>query len=480
MNRRVVFNVIGKMILSEAALLLLPTAVSFYYREYGAFAFLFAVLVALIVGGALHIFSKPKNSVIYAKEGFVIVAFSWIFMSAIGALPFYLSKEIPTYINAFFETVSGFTTTGASILTDVEAMSRGMLFWRSFTHWVGGMGVLVFVMAILPRTTDRPIHIIRAEMPGPIVGKLLPKAKDTAKVLYIIYIVMTAVEIVLLKIGGMTLFDSVIHSFGTAGTGGFGVQSDSIGGYSPYHQWVIGIFMLIFGVNFNLYYLILIGKLKAAIKSAELWVYIGIVAVSTILIGTNIYHLYNNVPDALRHTFFQISSILTTTGYSTVDFNLWPEFSKCILLFLMFIGGCAGSTAGGIKVSRVVMLYKQLKNEFKRMLHPRSVNVVKFEEKKVDSTTISGVSTYLFIYILTFLSILLLLCLEDFSFITNFSAAASCFNNIGPGFDAVGPMASFAEYSDFSKIILSFAMLLGRLEIFPILIALSPATWSKK
>ncbi len=330
MNRRIVFNMIGKMVLSEAILLLLPTAVSFFYGESCAFACLIAAFVAFLFGGALFLFSKPKNNVIYAKEGFVIVAFSWLFMSAIGALPFYLSNEIPSYADAFFECVSGFTTTGATILKDVEALSNGLLFWRSFTHWVGGMGVLVFVMAILPSATDRPIHLIRAEMPGPIVGKLLPRAKDTAKILYIIYIFMTTVEIILLKIGGMPLFESVIHSFGTAGTGGFGLKSDSIGGYSPYIQWVIAIFMLFFGINFNLYYLILINRLKAALKSAELWVYLGIVAVSTALITTNIFEAYKNVPDAVRHAFFQVSSIITTTGYSSVDFNLWPEFSKSI------------------------------------------------------------------------------------------------------------------------------------------------------
>lgn len=480
MNRRIVFNMIGKMLLSEAFLLLLPTAVSLYYGESVVFSFIIVALMATIFGGALYFFSKPKSNVIYAKEGFVIVAFAWIFMSAIGALPFYLSKEIPSYIDAFFETVSGFTTTGASILTNVEVMSKGMLFWRSFTHWVGGMGVLVFVMAILPRTTDRPIHLIRAEMPGPNIGKLLPKARDTAKILYIIYIVLTTVEIILLKISGMPFFDSIVHAFGTAGTGGFGIKANSIGGYSSFSQWIITIFMLIFAVNFNLYYLILIKKFKTVLKSLEFKVFLGIVIVSIVLISINILPIYKNISEAIRYSAFQTASIISTTGFSTVNFDKWPEFSKNILLILMLIGGCAGSTAGGIKVSRVVMLFKQLKNEFKRMLHPRSVSVVKFEEKKVDATTMSGVSIYLFIYIIALLFIFLLLCLDKFSFTTNVSAAVSCFNNIGPGFDAVGPMVSYAGYSDFSKILLSFAMLLGRLEIFPILIALSPATWSKK
>ena len=480
MNRRMVFNMIGKMVISEAILLLLPAIVSFYYKESSVSAFLFAALVALVFGGLLCLLFKPRNYVIYAKEGFVIVAFSWILMSAIGAIPFYVSNQIPSYVDAFFETVSGFTTTGASILTNVEALEKGMLFWRSFTHWVGGMGVLVFVMAILPSSTDRPIHLIRAEMPGPVVGKLLPRARDTAKILYIIYIVLTLLEIVLLRLGGMSLFASVLHSFGTAGTGGFGLHPDSIGSYSPYIQWVIAIFMLIFGVNFNLYYLMLIKKIKPAIKSAELWAYIGIVVFASVLITANIYPIYNNINDSVRTSVFQVASIITTTGYSTVDFNLWPEFSKSILLIIMFVGGCAGSTAGGFKVSRVLILYRQLKNEFKRMLHPRSVNVVRLDDKKVDTAVISGVCIYLFIYILLILMIFLLLSLNGFNFATNFSAAVSCFNNVGPGFDAVGPFASYAEYSGFSKLILSFAMLLGRLEIFPILIALSPSTWIKK
>ncbi len=480
MNRRMVFNMIGKMVISEAILLLLPAIVSFYYKESSVSAFLFAALVALVFGGLLCLLFKPRNYVIYAKEGFVIVAFSWILMSAIGAIPFYVSNQIPSYVDAFFETVSGFTTTGASILTNVEALEKGMLFWRSFTHWVGGMGVLVFVMAILPSSTDRPIHLIRAEMPGPVVGKLLPRARDTAKILYIIYIVLTVLEMLFLKIGGMSFFESAVYSFGTAGTGGFGINSDSVGGYSSYIQWVITVFMLVFGVNFNLYYLILIRKFKPVFKSRELWVYICIVLVSASMIAANIYPIYNNINDTIRNSVFQVASIITTTGYSTVDFNLWPEFSKSILLIMMFIGGCAGSTAGGFKVSRVLILYRQLKNEFKRMLHPRSISVVRLDDKKVDTAVISGICIYLFIYILLIFMIFVLLSINGFNFTTNFTAAVSCFNNVGPGFDAVGPFASYAEYSGFSKLILSFAMLLGRLEIFPILIALSPSTWIKK
>lgn len=482
MNRRMVLNVIGKLIFSEAVLMLLPVACSLYYGEFSVmFSFLAAIGVGLLLGGGLIFLVKPRNYIIYAKEGFIIVAVSWMLMSAIGALPFYISGEIPNYFDAFFETVSGFTTTGASILTNIEALSRGLLFWRSFTHWIGGMGIIVFVMAVLPNTTDRSIHIMRAEVPGPIVGKLVPRVKDTAKILYIIYIFLTVVEIVMLLAGGMPFFESVVHSFGTAGTGGFSVNSDSIASYSNYQQWVIAIFMLLFGVNFNVYYLILIGRIKSIFKSAELWTYILIVLFSIGLITANIYPMYQNFSDAIRLSAFQTSSIITTTGYTTTDFNQWPEFSKAILLILMFIGGCAGSTAGGIKVTRVVILLKQLRNELKRMLHPRSVNVVKFEEKAVDTATLSGVSTYLFIYVVFLFAVFLAISIEPFDFTTNFTAAVTCFNNVGPGLgEIVGPAGNFSQYSNFAKTVLSFAMLFGRLEIFPLLLTFSPSTWSKK
>ena len=401
-------------------------------------------------------------------------------MSAIGALPFVISGEIPNYIDAFFETVSGFTTTGASVLTNVEKMSQGLLFWRSFTHWIGGMGVLVFVMAIIPNISDRSIHIVRAEMPGPIVGKLVPKLKNTAKILYLIYIVMTVLEVVFLLCGGMPLYDSVVHAFGTAGTGGFGIKASSIAGYSPYLQWVIAIFMLLFGINFNIYYLVLIRRFRSVFRSTEMWSYIGLVVLSVAAITVNIYPVSQSFSEALRLSAFQVSSVITTTGYATADFNLWPEMSKGILLFLMFIGGCAGSTAGGLKVSRVVILLKMIRRELNRMLHPRSVSVVKFEGKQVDEATLNSVSIYFVLYIICFCVIFFVLCFEPFDFATNFSATAACFNNVGPGFGAVGPAASYQGYSALSKTVLSIAMLLGRLEIFPLLLAFSPSTWAKK
>lgn len=480
MNRKIVFYTTGQIVLFEALMLLLPTVVALIYREKSIGAFLFTIAIALVVGFLLMIFSKPKDYVIYAKEGFITVALAWITLSAIGALPFFVSGEIPSYIDAFFETVSGFTTTGASILTNVEAMSKGLLFWRSFTHWVGGMGVLVFVMAVIPNVSDRSIHIMRAEMPGPIIGKLVPKVKDTAKILYLIYIVMTLVEVVFLLFGGIGVYESFIYSFGTSGTGGFGLKADGMSSYSPYVQWVITAFMLVFGVNFNLYYMILIKRAKAAFASTELWIYFLIVAVCTAAITANIMPLIGDFADSLRTAAFQVSSIITTTGYATADFNLWPDLSKGILFILTFIGGCAGSTAGGLKLSRVIILFKMLRGEIKRMLHPRSVHVVRFEGKIIEENTLSSVSIYFSFYIICILAVFIVLCFEPFGLETNFTAAVTCFNNVGPGFAGVGPMSSFASYSPFSKIILSGAMLLGRLEIFPLIIALSPNTWSKK
>lgn len=480
MNRRFVFRLLGKLMMVTAALLVLPLIVSIIYKEDCYTAFLLSIGISIAIGFPLIVFNKTEDRVIYAKEGFVIVALSWLCMSAVGALPFVLSGEIPSYVDAFFETVSGFTTTGASILTDVEALSHGTLFWRSFTHWVGGMGVLVFIMAIIPASTDRSIHILRAEVPGPIVGKLVPKMRDTAIILYLIYIVLTVIEIVMLLIGGMTLFDSLVHAFGTAGTGGFGIKSDSIASYSPYLQWVITVFMMIFGVNFNLYYLILTKKIKSIFKSEELWTYIGIGIVSTVVIAFNIRDMYSSLGETIRVSSFQVSTIITTTGYATTDFNLWPDLSKTILLLLMFIGSCAGSTAGGFKISRVILLFKMIKREIKSLIHPRAVGVVRFEGKKVDDPVLKSLSAYFAIYVACFIGIFLLISFDGFDILTNFSAAASCFNNIGPGFNAVGPAANYAGYSVFSKIVLSLAMLLGRLEIYPILFVMSRYAWSKK
>lgn len=480
MNYQIVFYMIGRILQIEAALLTLPILTSVIYREKCFFALLISAFIALSAGFLLTKLFKKKDSMIYVKEGMTIVALAWILMSVVGALPFVISGEIPSFFDAFFETVSGFTTTGASILTDVESMSKGLLFWRSFTHWIGGMGVLVFIMAIFPQESGRSIHIMRAEMPGPIVGKLVPKIRETAKILYLIYVFMTIIEITLLCIGKMPLFESIVHTFGTAGTGGFGVRADSIRSYSPYLQWVITIFMLLFGINFNLYYLILAKKLKTALKSSELWCYLAIVAISTAAITVNIYSQYSSASEAIRHSSFQVASIMTTTGYATTDFNLWPDFSKALLLVLMFIGGCAGSTAGGLKVSRVILLAKAAFRDLKHTLHPRSVESVKFEGKKVDSKTINGVTTYFALYSVILITIFLLLSIDKYDFETSFSATVSCFNNIGPGLGAAGPAANYAGFSDPSKVLLSFAMLLGRLEIYPLLLAFTPTLWKKR
>ena len=480
MNRRMIINAVGLVLRVEAALLLLPAIVGVIYGERQTWlAFLISAAISLALGLLPKLFLKPRTHVIYAKEGFIIVAFTWIMLSLVGAVPLVLSGAVTSYADAFFEIVSGFTTTGASVIPDVEALTRGVLFWRSFTHWVGGMGIIVFVMAILPNVSERPIHILRAEIPGPTVGKLVPRIKDTALILYLIYIGMTVIETIMLLFGGMSFFESLLHAFGTAGTGGFGIKRDSIAGYSPYIQWVITVFMVLFGVNFNLYYLALLRKFKAVVTSTELWAYLGIIISSVAVISWNIRHLFVGAEETVRAAAFQVSSIISTTGYATTDFNLWPNLSKNILLILMFIGGCAGSTAGGIKVSRIVLLFKLISNEVKRMLHPRSVSSLRFEGKTVDGHTRKGVSNYFLIYFVCLLAIFLALSFETFDFETNFTAAVTCFNNVGPGFAAVGPAGSFGGYSAFAKIVLSFAMLLGRLEIFPIIIALAPVSWAR-
>lgn len=481
MNRRMVFYILGRIIMFEAILLLLPSIVAVIYRESALWSFLIAAGVALAVSFALTFLSRPSNRLIYAKEGFVIVALAWIIMSAIGALPFTLSGQIPSYIDALFETVSGFTTTGASILTDVESMCKSCLFWRSFTHWVGGMGVLVFIMAVVPSLCDRSIHILRAEVPGPVVGKLVPRVRQTAKILYLIYIGLTLTELILLLFGGMNFFEATVHALGTAGTGGFGIKADSISSYSPYIQWVIAIFMIVFGVNFNLYYFILIRRGKTAIKSSELWCYICMILISAGIICYNIMPIYQNVGDSARHSVFQVATVMSTSGFATADFNAWPMLSKTILLILMFAGGCAGSTAGGLKISRIMILFKMIKRELLHMVHPRSVASVKLEGKKVDEVTAKSVGIYFALYIILILSAFFLLSFETgFDTEANFTAAVSCFNNIGPGLGAVGPMGGYAGYSAFSKIVLTLAMLFGRLEIYPILFTIIPSTWSRK
>lgn len=480
MNKKLVFHVIGKLLVAVAFLMLLPMAVSIIYKERSFWAFGASAVFSLLLGGILLLLTKNFSKVIYAKEGFVIVALAWLVVSLIGSLPFYISGEIKSYVDAFFETVSGYTTTGASVLTDVEALSHGMLFWRSFNHWIGGMGVLVFMLAFVSSISDRSIHILKAEMPGPIVGKLAPRSKDTSKLLYIIYIVLSFIQIILLLLGDMNLFDSIVHTFATAGTGGFGIKSNSVSGYSAYSQWIITIFMFIFGINFNVFYLIIHKRIKTALKSTELIVYSIVTVVAIALITVNISSLYSTLSESIRHASLQVVSISTTTGFASANFDLWPTMSKTLLLVLMFIGACAGSTAGGLKMSRAIILFKMVSKEIKRMVHPRSVATIKFEGKEVDESTQNSVTNYFALYFICILAVFLLISFEPFDIETNFSAAISCFNNVGPGFANVGPMCSYADYSVFSKLVLSFAMLLGRLEIFPLLIALNPAIWKRR
>ncbi len=398
-----------------------------------------------------------------------------------GALPFVFAGAIPSYIDAVFETVSGFTTTGASILTDVEGMSRGLLFWRSFTHWVGGMGVLVFLLAIVPLAGGRSVHIMRAESPGPVVGKLVPKVRDTAMILYGIYITMTVVLIALLLLGGMPLYDSAVHAFGTAGTGGFGIWGDSIAHYdSAYIDVVLSIGMVLFGVNFNIYYLLLMGKVKSILRSEELRWYLGIIAGATLLIAWNTLSRWGGILQSLRYAFFQVASVITTTGFATADFNLWPELSRMLLLVLMLVGACAGSTGGGMKVSRLIIMLKSAKREISRMLHPRSVYTLQFEGKPLEDQTIHNVFTYFFILVFLVIASVLLVSLDNMDFDSTFSAVLACINNIGPGLGIVGPMGSYAALSPLSKLVLILDMLLGRLEIFPMLMLFAPSVWIGK
>ena len=480
MNYRLILQTIGKILLIEALLMVFPLVVNFIYQEENLFAFALTISISMVVG-TLLMMVKPKNKSMFIREGFVIVGLAWIVMSLFGALPFTLSGEIPHYIDALFETISGFTTTGASILNDVEAMSKSMLFWRSFTHWIGGMGVLVFVLAILPNSEGQNIYLLKAESTGPQVGKLVSKVRFTARILYIIYFGITLLEVVLLLLGKNSLFDSIVMSFGTAGTGGFGIYADSVGGFNIYSQVVIAVFMMIFGINFNLYYLAIVGKVKQAIKSEELRWYLGIILMSTIMITINLMvNLNQTFGIALKDAYFQVSSILTTTGFATVDFNLWPTFSKIILITIMFIGGCAGSTGGGIKVSRIVILFKSLKREIQKLLHPHSVSPVKMEGELVESNVVKGVTVYFaFIIVLLFLGTLLV-SFDGLDFTSTFTGVIACINNIGPGLNLVGPMGNFDCFSYFSKIVLSILMLVGRLEVYPILILFLPKTWTGK
>ena len=481
MNFKMVFNVVGKMLMLLAALLILPTIVSLIYDEQLriTISFFSTVIVCFLLSVIMHYLTKDVTERdFYKREGYVIVTLTWVIFSLLGALPFYLSGEIPHYIDSLFETVSGFTTTGSTILQDIESLSKSLLFWRSFTHFIGGMGVIVFALAILPRS-PHTIHIAKAEVPGPTFGKLVSKLSTTARMLYKIYIVMTIVLIILLMFGGLDLFESSLLAFGTAGTGGFGARNGSILPYnSPYIEVVLGIGMIVFGVNFNIYYFILIGKIKDVFKNEELKYYLLIVFGAIVLIVLNICKSYDSILHCIRDVFFSVSSVITTTGYSTTDFDLWPKLSQAILVLLMFIGACAGSTGGGIKVSRIWILFKSIKKEMHLYLHPRNVEKVYMDRHPVEHDTMRSVNIYLAVYIVIFLASLLGICaIENTDLVTAFTSVAATFNNIGPGLSLVGPTANFGWMQPVSKFILMFDMLAGRLEIWPMLLLFYPRLW---
>ncbi|MBQ9936501.1 MAG: TrkH family potassium uptake protein [Lachnospiraceae bacterium] len=480
MNYRVVTYILGWVLNIEAGLMLLPFIVSLIYGELDkGMAFIWVILGSALVG-TLLVVKKPKDTTFYLKEGFVTVALSWLMMSMVGAVPFVINGDIPRYVDAFFETVSGFTTTGASILSDIEALAHCSLFWRSFTHWIGGMGVLVFLLAIIPMAGGTHMNLMKAESPGPSVGKIVPKVKNNAIFLYGIYIVLTLIMVILLVAGGMSLFESLCTAFGTAGTGGFGIRNDSLMSASPYIQWVVTIFMMLFGINFGVYFLIITGKLKAALKHEEARTYFAIIIGAAVIMFIDLKDIIEGTADAIRHIFFQIGSIITTTGFSSVDFDMWPETSKTILVLLMFIGACAGSTGGGIKVARILILIKTFIKEIVSFLHPRSVKKVKVEGKVVEHETLRATNVYFVTFMLLFVVSILLLSFEGKDMVTNFTAVAATINNIGPGLNMVGPTQNFGFFSDFSKIVLSFDMLAGRLELFPLLLLFCPSVWKPK
>ena len=482
MNYKMMGRFIAQILSIEAVFMLPALFISMYFGESMAVkGFVYSLLMIVAVAVVLFAICRGAPSAFYAREGLVCVGISWIVLSLLGCMPFYISREIPSFVDAFFEMVSGFTTTGASIVPVVEDLSHGILYWRSFSHWLGGMGVLVFLLAFTGETGKGfTMHLLRAESPGPSVGKLVPKMRTTAAILYIIYIVLTVLNIVLLALGGMPLFEAVCHAMGTAGTGGFGIKNDSFASYSPYLQNVTTIFMILFGVNFSCYYLLLLRQFKSVFKDEELRTYFGIIFIAIILLVWNLNGYYGTLEETLRHAAFQVGSIITTTGYATTDFDLWPSFSKTILLCLMVVGASAGSTGGGLKVARVLLLFKGLRRNIRQMLQPRKVEVVRNNNTVVDEKILANTNAYLAAYVIIIFAVFAIISLDGFSVGTNFSAVLCTFNNIGPGLEAVGPTCNFSAYSDLSKLVLSWAMLAGRLEIFPILVLFSRDTWKRR
>ena len=479
MNYGIIRYTLGWVLEIEASCMILPLICAAIYGETQCMPYLIACIILCALCGAALAFRPPKSKAMYAKEGFTAVALSWIVLSIFGAVPFFATGYIPNFIDALFETASGFTTTGASILTDVERLPHCLLLWRSFTHWIGGMGVLVFLVAILPLSGGDNMYLVKAESPGPSVSKLVPKVRTTAKILYLIYFGFTIVEVILLLIGKMPLFDAVTLSLGTAGTGGFAVRNSGLADYTAYQQWVITIFMILFGIDFSIYYLLLIRKLRLALRSDEVRTYLCVIVAAVVIIAFNCRGMYGTIGETVRHSAFQVSSVITTTGYSTVDFNLWPQLSKTILVMLMFMGACAGSTGGGIKVSRIIILFKSIFKEIKIAAHPNRTVKITMNGRVVAHETVRSVNVYMAAYIVIFFVSLLIISIDNFDFTTNFTAIASTLNNIGPGLNLVGPTESFSIYSGLSKLVMTFCMIAGRLEIFPMLILFSRNTWKK-
>lgn len=481
MNIKVVLKILGTVLFWESILMLPSLIIAIIDNSYEVNAFIMAIMTCIIVG-LLFKNIKTNENEMRKREGYASVALCWLVMSLAGALPFYISGSIPSYIDALFETVSGFTTTGSSIVRDIESMPRGLLFWRSFTHWIGGMGVLVFTMALAPLLGGRSVFLARAESPGPTFGKLVPKLSESSKILYIIYAGMTAILIILLIIAGMPVFDSFIHAFGTAGTGGFSNKALSIGYYNnPFIDWIITLGMFLFGVNFTLYYLLLIkGDWKSSVKNEELRLYSIYVLLAIILTSFNTLHIFDfNISESLRHSAFTVASLVSTTGYATTDFNLWPMFSKSILLTIMIFGACAGSTGGGIKSIRVLVLFKSLIHEIKHTIHPNSIQTVKVDGKTVDNDTLKSIMIFFFSYIIIIIFAVIIVSLDNFDFMTSFSAVIATVSNIGPGFELVGAMGNYADFSNLSKIVMTICMIIGRLEVIPVLVLFSPSIWKK-
>ena len=478
MNGAMISYILGQVLRIEGLLMLPSFFVGLIYGERQGWVYLLMGIVTLVCGTLMSL-KKPKNTMIYLKEGCVSTALCWIILSAFGAVPFVLTGEIPAYLDALFETVSGFTTTGASILANVELLSHPSLFWRSFTHWIGGMGVLVFILAILPMTGGSQMSLMKAESPGPSVSKLVPRVQSTAKILYVIYFCMTIIQIIFLLIGKMPVFDAITTAFGTAGTGGFGIKNDSMAGYSTYIQVVVTVFMILFGINFSMYFLLLNKKVWQAFKLEEVHWYLGIILVSILVITFNIRDLYSSFGEALNHASFQVGSIITTTGFATTDFNLWHPLSRSILVLLMLIGACAGSTGGGIKVSRIMIAMKSVKKELMLYIHPRSVKKVSMDGKPIEHETVRSTNVFLIAYLLIFAFSVLIISFDGHDLTTNFTAVAATLNNIGPGLEMVGPTGNFGFFSTGAKAVLIFDMLAGRLEIFPLLLLFVPETWKK-